>query len=325
MKKRIIISLVTVLVLLTSMVMALTNPVLIKTNKSDVIEVDPERIKNDVTTLCSTTKPRNAKNIESLNEAANYISDEWLKLELEVDTQKYIADGNEYKNLICSFGPTDGERIIVGAHYDVCEEQAGADDNASGTAGLLELARLLKKHQPNLNYRVDLVAYTLEEPPYFRTKFMGSAVHATYLKDNKIPIKAMICLEMIGYFSDEKGSQDYPIGLLKLFYPNTGDYISVVSKFGNGNSKLTRKVKKGIKRGANIDVTSVNAPASLPGIDFSDHLNYWKYDYPAVMITNTAFYRNKNYHEPTDLPETLDYERMAEVIKGVYNVLVEFK
>ncbi|PCI96508.1 MAG: peptidase M28 [Flavobacteriales bacterium] len=305
--------------------MALTNPVLIKTNKSDVIEVDPERIKNDVTTLCSTTKPRNAKNIESLNEAASYIADEWIKLGLEVDTQKYIADGNEYKNLICSFGRTDGERIIVGAHYDVCEEQAGADDNASGTAGLLELARLLKKHQPNLNYRVDLVAYTLEEPPYFRTKFMGSAVHATYLKDNKIPIKAMICSEMIGYFSDEKGSQDYPIGLLKLFYPNTGDYISVVSKFGNGNSKLTRKVKKGIKRGANIDVTSVNAPASLPGIDFSDHLNYWKYDYPAVMITNTAFYRNKNYHEPTDLPETLDYERMAEVIKGIYNVLVEFK
>jgi len=325
MKKRITILLVTLLVLLTSMVMALTNPVLIKTNKSDVIEVDPERIKNDVTTLCSTTKPRNAKNIESLNEAASYIADEWIKLGLEVDTQKYIADGNEYKNLICSFGRTDGERIIVGAHYDVCEEQAGADDNASGTAGLLELARLLKKHQPNLNYRVDLVAYTLEEPPYFRTKFMGSAVHATYLKDNKIPIKAMICSEMIGYFSDEKGSQDYPIGLLKLFYPNTGDYISVVSKFGNGNSKLTRKVKKGIKRGANIDVTSVNAPASLPGIDFSDHLNYWKYDYPAVMITNTAFYRNKNYHEPTDLPETLDYERMAEVIKGIYNVLVEFK
>lgn len=326
MKKRIIISLVTVLVLLTSSaLLAITNPVLILSKSDTVVEVSPKRIKNDVVKLCATSKPRNAKNIASLNEAANYISDEWLKLELEVDTQKYIVDGKEFKNLICSFGPLNADRIIVGAHYDVCEEQAGADDNASGTAGLLELARLLKKHQPNLTYRIDLVAYTLEEPPYFRTQYMGSAVHAKYLKDNNISVKGMICLEMIGYFSDEKGSQDYPVGLLKLFYPNKGNYISVVSKFGNGNSKLTRVVKKGMKKGSDIKVTSVNAPASLPGIDFSDHLNYWKYDYPAVMITNTAFYRNKNYHQPTDLPETLDYKKMAEVIKGVYHSIIELK
>jgi hypothetical protein len=325
MRKRIIISLFTVFILLSTLVMAITNPVIVKKNKDSGVEVDSERIKNDVVTLCSTKKYRNAQNIESLNEAASYIADEWLKLGVEVDTQAYTVDGNEYKNLICSFGPKDAERIIVGAHYDVCEEQAGADDNASGTAGILELARLLKKHQPELTYRIDLVAYTLEEPPYFRTDFMGSAVHAKYLHDNNIPIKAMMCLEMIGYFSEEKGSQDYPVGILKLFYPNKGNYISVVSKMGAGNGKLTRKIKKGIKRGANIDVSSVNAPAKMPGIDFSDHLNYWKYDYPAVMITNTAFYRNKNYHEPTDLPETLDYEKMAEVIKGVYNTIVNLK
>ena len=325
MKKRILIVLAVVFVLLSSLVMAVTNPVIVKSNLVKKIEVDADRIKNDVVTLCSTTKPRNAQNLESLNEAASYIADEWLKLGLEVDTQKYVADGEEFKNLICSFGPKDTDRIIVGAHYDVCEEQAGADDNASGTAGILELARLLQKHQPELTYRIDLVAYTLEEPPYFRTKFMGSAVHAKYLFDNKIPVKAMLCLEMIGYFSEEKGSQDYPVGILKLFYPNKGNYISVVSKMGGGNGRLTREVKKGIKRGSDIDVTSVNAPASMPGIDFSDHLNYWKYDYPAVMVTNTAFYRNKNYHQPTDLPETLDYIKMAEVIKGVYNAIIHFK
>ncbi|MBL4592284.1 MAG: M28 family peptidase, partial [Flavobacteriales bacterium] len=266
----------------------ITNPVVVVKDVT-IVEVDPNRIKKDVEALCSTSEYRNAENVESLNEAASYIADEWLKLGLKVDTQAYMVKGTEYKNLICSFGPKDGERIIVGAHYDVCEEQAGEDDNASGTAGILELARLLQKHQPNLTYRIDLVAYTLEEPPYFRTKYMGSAVHATYLHHNNIPVKAMICLEMIGYFSDEKGSQDYPIGLLKLFYPNTGNYISVVSKMGGGNGKLTRKVKKAMKRGSEIDVTSVNAPANMPGIDFSDHLNYWKYDYPAVMITNTAF------------------------------------
>ncbi|PCJ28290.1 MAG: peptidase M28 [Flavobacteriales bacterium] len=320
--KKAFITLITILVLLSGLVMAITNPMLVKTNELDKVEVDPNRIKKDVVTLCSTTEYRNASNVASLNEAASYIANEWLKLDLKVDTQSYNVKGNEYKNLICSFGPKEGERIIVGAHYDVCEEQAGADDNASGTAGLLELARLLQKHQPSLKYRIDLVAYTLEEPPYFRTKYMGSAVHAKYLHDNKMPVKAMICLEMIGYFSEEKGSQDYPIGLLKLFYPNKGNYISVVSKMGGGNGKLTRKVKKAMKKGSDIDVTSINAPANMPGIDFSDHLNYWKYDYPAVMITNTAFYRNKNYHEPGDLPETLDYFKMAEVIKGIYNVLI---
>ena len=322
MKRRIFIAFLTILVFLSSVVIAVTNPVIIKNDKTQEISIDPNRIKKDVVALCSTTEHRNARNIESLNEAASYIADEWLKIGLAVDTQEYLVEGQVFKNLICSFGPEDGERIIVGAHYDVCEAQAGADDNASGTAGILELARLLKKNQPELTYRIDLVAYTLEEPPYFRTKYMGSAVHAKYLHDNKIVVKAMICLEMIGYFSEEKGSQDYPIGLLKLFYPNTGDYISVVSKFGNGNSSLTRKVKKGIKQGSTIDVTSVNAPAKMQGIDFSDHLNYWKYDYPAVMITNTAFYRNKNYHKPTDLPETLNYTKMAEVIKGVYYVII---
>lgn len=323
MKKRIVRSLVVVFVLISTLVMAVTNPVFTNSNVVTGIEVDTARIKNDVLRLCGTEKPRNSVNVASLNEAASYIIAEWTKLEVKVDTQAYMVNSIEYKNLICSFGPPDAERIIIGAHYDVCHEQAGADDNASGVAGILEIARMLKANQPTLKYRIDLVAYTLEEPPYFRTDKMGSAVHAKYLHDNNIPVKAMMCLEMIGYFSDEKDSQDYPIGLLKMFYPNKGNYISVVSKFGNGG--WTRKVKKGMKRGSDIKVTSINAPSSVTGIDFSDHLNYWKYDYEALMITNTGFYRNKNYHQPTDVPETLDYVRMAEVIKGVYNILVSLK
>lgn len=314
------------LFLLTStFIWALTSPVFVFSKQENAVSVEVERIEKDVVTLCATTKPRNSFNVESLNQAADYIIKEWQKLDLKVDTQAFFVKGVEYKNLICSFGPKDGERIVVGAHYDVCENQAGADDNASGVAGILELARLLHQYQPVLKYRIDLVAYTLEEPPYFRTENMGSAVHSKYLFDHKIDVKAMICLEMIGYFSDEKGSQDYPVGILKLFYPTKGNYISVVSKMGGGNGNLTRRVKKGMKKGANIKVTSINAPASMPGIDFSDHLNYWKYDYQAVMITNTAFYRNKNYHQPTDLPETLDYDKMAEVIKGVYHAIVTLK
>lgn len=301
-------------------VCAITNPVLFARGTSSInIDVKKDRLYNDVKFLVTTPKARNFYNIAELNSAADYILNELKKTGGRIEEQKYKADGREYRNIICSFGPEDGERIIVGAHYDVCENQPGADDNASGTAGLLELARLLGERK-DIKQRIDLVAYTLEEPPYFRKETMGSAVHAKYLHDNNIKVKAMICLEMIGYFSDKPKSQDYPVGLLKLFYPNKGNYIAVVGKFGQG--RIVRKMKKHMNNGCEVDVRSINAPAFVPGIDFSDHLNYWKYGYDAVMITDTSFYRNANYHEPTDTIDTLDFDRMAEVVKGVYNALM---
>ena len=306
--------------ILLSAFYALTNPVIIFNESRGQITASPERLKADVAALTSTPRPRNHINISSLNLAAEYIKLEFEKQGASVTEQKYTANGQEYKNIICSFGPENAERLIVGAHYDVCGEQPGADDNASGTAGLLELSRLLKIQKPDLKYRIDLVAYTLEEPPFFRTEFMGSAVHAKSLHDAGIKVKGMVSLEMIGYFSDAPKSQDYPIGLLKLFYPTTGNFIAVVGKLRNGG--LVRKIKKQMRKASELKVKSINAPSLIPGIDFSDHLNYWKYGYDAVMVTNTAFYRNKNYHEPTDTPETLDYEKMAEVVKGVYSAIV---
>lgn len=274
------------------------------------------RLKEDVRALTSTDGRRNFKNLKALNEAADYIAGEFERLGLEVEFQTYEVQGNEYKNIITSFGPKDAERLIVGAHYDVCYATPGADDNGSGTAGLIELARMLKWREAELTYRIDLVAYTLEEPPFFRTDYMGSAVHAKSLHDAGIEVKGMVCLEMIGYFSDEKKSQDYPIGCLKLFYPRKGNYIALVGKLGKAG--LMKKVRKRMRKDMGMKVKSINAPASVPGIDFSDHLNYWKYGYKAVMITDTAFYRNKNYHEPTDTRDKLNYEKMAEVVEGVY-------
>jgi len=217
-------------------------------------------------------------------------------------------------------GPPDAERIIIGAHYDVCGNQPGADDNASGITGLLELSRLLKN--TDLKYRIDIVAYSLEEPPFFKTENMGSYHHAKYLNDNEVPVKGMICLEMIGYFDDMKKSQDYPIGLLKLFYGSKGDYITVIRKFGAGS--FARKFKKYMKKQKLIKTKSLKAPASLPGIDFSDHLNYWKFGYSALMITYTAFYRNPNYHQKTDTIDTLDIERLSLVIESVYRSILRY-
>lgn len=292
-----------------------------KLSSSHSILSDTVRIKNDLRIITKTTNSRNYKNVKTLNFVADYIFNELAKNCDTVYFQSYFVNGIEYRNVIGSIGTDNPERIIVGAHYDVAGDQEGADDNASGVVGLIELSRLLAKEQ--LKYQIDFVAYSLEEPPFFRTEHMGSNVHARMLYDGKENVKGMICLEMIGYFNDEPKSQSYPIGILKLFYGNRGDYITVVQKFGNGN--FGRQVKRRMKKQGLIRTKSFKAPAKLPGIDFSDHQNYWKYGYSAVMITNTAFYRNHHYHKTTDTMETLDIKRMAMVIDEVYLTIRKIK
>jgi len=263
-------------------------------------QVSAERLKNDVLKLTGTSQPRNYKNTAALNEAAAYIQSVFAESTATIEEQKYLVNGNEYKNIIASFGPDDGKRIIIGAHYDVCGNQPGADDNASGVAGLLELSRLFKNQ--NLKYRIDLVAYTLEEPPFFRTKEMGSYVHAKSMFDNNVKLKGMICLDMIGYYSDIPNSQSFPLGIMKLFYPTTANFITVVDKMAC--NRFGKKIKRSMKKNCIVKVKSIRAPRFIKGIDYSDHLNYWNFGYKAIMISNTAFYRTKLYHTPGDLPDT---------------------
>ncbi|MGB0881577.1 MAG: M28 family peptidase [Vicingaceae bacterium] len=288
----------------------------LRANKTDTLS-----IRNHLNNIINTEKPRNHKNIESLNYVADYIFKDFTKYADSVYYQPYIVDNIEYKNVVCIFGIQNTKTIVVGAHYDVCGNQDGADDNASGVVGLLELAKQLKGKQ--LKYRIEMVAYTLEEPPYFRTKSMGSYIHAKSLYENKTDVYGMFCLEMIGYFDDTKKSQGYPIGLLSLVYGNRGNYITLVNKFSKG--KFSRKFNKNFKSNRLIKTKKFVAPAKLPGIDFSDHLNYWKFGFSGLMITDTAFYRNKNYHEETDTIETLDLLRMSKVIESVYKTLIVLK
>ncbi len=284
-----------------------------------------ERMYHDVWALSGASGHRFYKNTDALNSAAEYIKSEWRKLGLKVYEQRFEADGVIYKNVMVSFGPEEGKRIVVGAHYDVCGDRPGADDNASGVAGLLELSRLLAeqagadrfgKLQSRLTKRIDLVAYTLEEPPFFRTGFMGSSVHARWLKSINADVELMICLEMIGYFTDKPNSQDYPVGMMKWMYPTTGNFIGVIGNFSGFGA--VSQVKDLMRTHAKIDVQALNAPSFIRGVDFSDHLNYWKEGFDAVMITDTSFYRNENYHEETDTIETLDFSRMSETISGVF-------
>jgi len=272
-------------------------------------------------TILSTLKSRSYENISSLNFVADYIHEQFSLYGDSTIYQEYKVGKETYKNVITSFGTENKRRIIVGAHYDVCGDQSGADDNASGVIGLLEIARLLKNQK--LNYRVDLVAYTLEEPPFFASEEMGSYVHAKYLYDNNIDVYGMICLEMIGYFSDEKKSQQYPLGILKLIYGGKGDFITIIRKFHCG--KFAKKYKTKMKRTKSVKTKSLQAPKNLHGIDFSDHRNYWYFGYSSVLITNTGFYRNSNYHHDSDVLETIDIVRMAGVIDAVFETIIGLK
>jgi Zn-dependent M28 family amino/carboxypeptidase len=199
--------------------------------------------------------------------------------------------------------------VVVGAHYDAAGPYPGADDNASGVAGLLELAALLGKS--DLSGTVELVAYPLEESPFFRTSQMGSAIHANALRQEGV----------VGYVTDADNTQQFPSALLSLFYPARGNFIAVVGKIGQG--WLVRRVKKAMAQASSLPVYSLTAPRFLPGVDFSDHVNYWQAGYPAVMITDTAFYRNPHYHTGADTADTLDYQRMAQVVAGVYAAVKE--
>lgn len=281
---------------------------------------DPARLERRVRDLVGRFHPRDGGHPENMRRAADWISEELRAAGADVAEQRFRAAGAEYVNLVAAFGPATTEVVVVGAHYDVAGELPGADDNASGVAGLLEVADLLGG--ASLSCRVDLVAYALEEAPYFGTPAMGSEVHARSLEASGRRLRGMLCLEMIGCFADEPGSQQLPFGpLLRLFYPSRGDFIAVVGSAGGAG--IVRKVKGSLREASDLPVFSINAPGWVPGVDLSDHSTFWRRGLPAVMITDTAFYRNPRYHTDRDTPETLDYRRMAKVVAGLRGAVLE--
>jgi len=300
-------------------VIVLTNPVKTRVFESGV-SADASRLQSDVEALTGLPGFRCFERPDDLDRAATWVRSGLEESGLPVAQQEFAVGGQWFRYFTASYGPEDAPILVVGAHYDVCGEQPGADDNASAVAGLLELARLLGQHRPETTHRIELALWPLEEPPNFRTEDMGSAVHANSLADSKADVRGMICLEMLGYFSDEPGSQTYPVPGMGLLYPPRGNFISVV---GNVSSwGFTRRVKGRMAGATELPVRSINAPALVPGVDFSDHLNFWRHGWNAVMITDTAFYRNPNYHLVTDTPDTLDYERLAHVVTGVYAAVI---
>lgn len=287
--------------------------------------VSEERLVQHVRALSEQFSPRSHEDIENLDRAASYIAEALRDAGLIVTEQPYTTRyGQAYRNVIARVPTREGAAtaeeeakrgiVIVGAHYDAYLGLPGADDNASGVAGLLELARMLMANPPGVP--VELVAYNTEEPPSFASEDMGSARHAEVVKQRGVKVRGMIAIETIGYFSDAKGSQTFPMPLLRLIYPTTGNYITVVGRTGQGD--IVRRVKRAMRGATDLPVESINAPRSVPGIAFSDHAPYWDRGFEAVMISDTAFYRNPRYHTADDTWDTLDYGRMAKVVQGVF-------
>jgi Zn-dependent M28 family amino/carboxypeptidase len=255
----------------------------------------------------------------SLEKTADYIESTFVKGGYSVWRQTYSCYGKSVSNLIVEKSGTEEEFVIIGAHYDTVPGTPGADDNASAVAGLLELARLLKdgKNSKTLVF----VAFVNEEPPCFGSYNMGSMVYANHLKKRGVSVEVMASLEMIGFFSRQP-IQTYPLPGMGLFYPKTADYIGVV-----GNIRSSRYVslfKKRIRKHSRIKTRSLTAPEFFGGINLSDNYSFWHHGYRAVMITDTSFFRNRNYHQETDTIETIDFEQMAELVKGLYYALSAF-
>ncbi|WP_417910981.1 M28 family peptidase [Candidatus Electronema sp. PJ] len=281
-------------------------------------QVDSLLLQEHVRKLSKDFVPRDSEHPENLLRTAEYIKNALLPSADKVALQSFTVQKQQFVNVLAEYGPETEEMLVIGAHYDVFSNLPGADDNASGVAGLIELGKLLKKIP--LRTRVELVAWPLEEPPYFASSDMGSAVHARSLKEKGKQVKLMIALEMIGYFSDEKSSQQYPARLLQLFYPSRGNFIAVVDQV---LSNQAQKVKSALNRFTDLPAYSINAPSFVPGIDFSDHRNYWAEGFPAVMVTDTAFYRNLAYHTAHDTYDKLNYEKMAKVVYGIFKYIQE--
>lgn len=297
-----------------------TGPVVVPQPKLEFnIEPAVDRMRTTVTRLCNDFGTRDYRDPEALMAAAEWIGSELEAAGLQVSFQDYELREGVFRNVI-GFRPgatEDAPALVIGAHYDAYGGFPGADDNASGVAVLLELARTLPDDTPRFGQY--FVAFSTEEPPFFGTDDMGSFRFASKLVDADVDVSLMIALDMVGYFSDEPGSQSVPLSILKWLYPREGNFLAVTANLKSGVP--IRRVKQGLKAVRKIPIHSFRAPGNFAGVDRSDHLSFWKHGFPAVLVTDTSFHRNPNYHQAGDTPDTLDYDTMVKVVLSLHGVL----
>jgi hypothetical protein len=292
-------------------------------NISSAAPLSPEEIdlraelKSDVQTLAGEIGERNMTRYTQLNAAADFIEDSFSRAGLRPRRDSYEVRGQACHNIEAEIPGTRPNVVLIGAHYDSVFGSPGANDNGSGVAALLALARRFARKPAQQTLR--FVAFVNEEPPYFLTEQMGSFVYAGRCKARGDRISAMISLETIGYFSDAPHSQTYPALGLGVFYPTVGNFIGFVSNV-HSRALLRRSIAL-FRKHAKIPSEGAALPSFIPGVSWSDQWAFWQHGYPGIMITDTAPFRYPHYHSATDTPDKLDYDRFALVVSGMQKVI----
>lgn len=278
------------------------------------------RLKRHVIAIASA--PHNIQQeFANLEAAARYIEGTLAAEGYTVNAQRYDVDDHTVRNIEVVIEPAAGsadvQTIVVGAHYDSAFGTPGANDNGSGCAAVIELARLLKGSRP-AHTRLRLVLFVNEEPPYFQTENMGSYRYAKMLAERGERVAGMISLETIGHFTDAAGSQKYP-PLLSFALPDRGNFVAFVGM--PASRGFLREVVASFRQHTAFPSVGGVAPGFLPGIDWSDHWSFAQFDMPALMVTDTAPFRYEHYHRPSDTPGKVNYEHLARITKGMERVL----
>jgi Peptidase family M28 len=281
-----------------------------------------EELRADVEKLAGEIGERNMWHYAQLNAAADFIEDSFSRAGLRTRRDSYEMRGQPCHNIEAEIPGNRPEIIVIGAHYDSVFGSPGANDNGTGVAATLALARRFaeKQSERRTPYKtLRFVAFVNEEPPYFLSGEMGSLVYARRCKERGDKISAMISLETIGYFSDAPRSQTYPSPGLGVFYPKVGNFIGFVS---NVRSRaLLRRVIALFRKHAKIPSEGAALPAFIPGVSWSDQWSFWQHGYPAIMVTDTAPFRYPYYHSSNDTPDKLEYDRFALVVSGMEKVI----
>ena len=292
-------------------------------NISSAAALSPDEVKlrkelrADVEMLAGTIGERNLNHYPQLQAAAEFIESSFVRAGLQSQRDTYAINNLDCHNIVAEIGGSSPEIVLVGAHYDSVFGAPGANDNGSGVAGMLALARRFAGRSTAKTLR--FVAFVNEEPPYFQTQQMGSLVYASRCKQRGDNIAAMISLETIGYFSDAPNSQRYPAPGLGIFYPTTGNFIGLVANMRSRS--LLRRALSTFRAEEKLPSQGASLPAFIPGVGWSDQWSFWKQGYPAMMVTDTALFRYAPYHRLTDTPDKLDYDRFALVVSVMEKVI----
>jgi hypothetical protein len=276
------------------------------------------RLARHVERLAGEIGERNLWKSAGLEAAARYIEARFAELGLSGGSQPFDVQGRAVRNVEAELRGVSRphEIVVIGAHYDSVLGCPGADDNATGVAGVIELARAMAVRRPARTVR--FVGFVNEEPPFFQTRDMGSLQYAQRSRGRGERIAAMISVESIGYYTEAANSQQYPFPF-DLFYPSTGNFIAFVA---NVRSRaLLHRTMASFRRHARLPSEGAAAPGGIPGIGWSDHWAFWQQGYPGVMVTDTALYRYPHYHTALDTPDKIDYQRMARLVAGLAHVV----